>query len=174
MVLCSPKWGTSLFLEPITFPMRGAQLSVWFISWKLEKIIETAEWYWRCKQKQVDTSVCLRNKVEVNHALKDNYNTLHLKRTKRAENLKNINQEITNPIRLGRHEISAIFHTHMCPSCCVVLLLNMIDITTVNDQGKNEIYFDQARLPVWSMFTKKMNGYITRQGIMSQRNSLKD
>ncbi len=37
---------------------------------------------------------------------------------------------------MERHEINKIFHTHTRPSCRVVLLLNMIDITTVNDQGK--------------------------------------
>jgi len=37
---------------------------------------------------------------------------------------------------MERREISKIFHTHTHPNCRVVLLLNMIDITTVNDQGK--------------------------------------
>lgn len=53
---------------PIEFSRQGAQSSVWFISWRLGKIIGTAEWYWRCKHKQVDTSVYLRNKLDVKHA----------------------------------------------------------------------------------------------------------
>lgn len=62
-----------------------------------------------------------------------------------------------------------IFHTNIRPSSRVVLLLNMIDITTVNDWGGNEISFDGARLPVWSLFTKKMTWYITTSHYVAEK-----